>query len=544
MTPELLEDLLRELPVPDSADGRERAVAAARARIEARPASERSARRPWRRALRIACVTALLAGALLTPPGRAASGWVGELVGIGEVGGRPTQEHRGFDEAGEAIVINNGTAPDGSRYEWVAYPCKVDLRDEGLPTRFEGFGLSFEWPGVKGHQGSGNCEEGGGLDSERPFAAFGVHIVPSQFKGVPEPDLVVSGATGPRVHGVRVFYTDASGARHELDVDFERMDSRLRAVVTDGAAVGGSYAAFVPGEWAARDEVESRLDLRALQGTGELKLGPIARRERRQAARARDRCAPKEPDLTRLDPDDPAAQARAFAPYDACLDELMPPSPIEVVAYDERGRELARQAEPLMIPAPAGALKVGRPAQRPTDPDAAGQPVVLATGRAPDGARYEFFVERFARAGGGVYGRCLSFWWPDPGAPGSGHCGPELPPSTAFGRRHPERVAAKPFGVLHPGGPVTKHLMLSGFAHLGVSRVRVLYADERGVRDAPVELTRVDGELRRRIAASRPFGFFVSFLPRAALSGPIEVVAYDDAGRELSRVRHRDPLLD
>jgi hypothetical protein len=533
MTPELLEDQLRELPVPDSVDGRERAVAAARARIEARPASARSPRRA-RRALGIAFATALLAGALLTPPGRAASGWVGELVGIGEVGGRPSQEHRGFDEAGEAIVINNGTAPDGSRYEWVAYPCKVDLRDEGLPTRFEGFGLSFEWPGVKGHEGGGSCEEGGGLDSQRPFAAFGVHIVPSQFKGVAEPDLVVSGATGPRVHGVRVFYTDASGGRHELDVDFEPMDSKLREVVSDGAAVGGSYVAFVPGDWAARDEVETRLDLRALQGTGELKLGPIARRERRQAAEARDRCAPKEPDV---------AQPEASAPYRACLDELMPPSPVEVIAYDEHGRELARQAEPLIIPAPASGPNFGRPAGRPSHPDAAGKPVVLATGHAPDGARYEFFVERFAGAGGQVYGRCLSFWWPGV-ALGSGYCGPELPPSTAFGRRHPERVAAKPFGFLHEGGPVTKHLMLSGFARPGVSTVRVIYTDDRGAHAAPVELTRVDGELRERIAASQPFGFFVSFVPRAALRGPIEVVAYDDAGRELSRVRHRDPLLD
>ena len=88
---------------------------------------------------------------------------------------------------------------------------------------------------------------------------------------------------------------------------------------------------------------------------------------------------------------------------------------------------------------------------------------------------------------------------------------------------------------------MTKYLMLSGFARPGVSRIRVIYTDDRGSHDAPVELTRVDGELRERIAASRPFGYFVAFVPRAA---PIEVAAYDAAGRELSRVRHRDPLLD
>jgi hypothetical protein len=57
-----------------------------------------------------------------------------------------------------------------------------------------------------------------------------------------------------------------------------------------------------------------------------------------------------------------------------------------------------------------------------------------------------------------------------------------------------------------------------------------------------VELTRVDGELQEQLAATEPFGYFVAFLPRAA--GPIDVLAYDDAGRELSRVRHSDPMLD
>ncbi len=53
-------------------------------------------------------------------------------------------------------------APDGSRYEWVVYDCKVDLSEQGLGASFEGFGLALEWPGAKGREGGGGCEEAEG----------------------------------------------------------------------------------------------------------------------------------------------------------------------------------------------------------------------------------------------------------------------------------------------------------------------------------------------------------------------------------------------
>jgi hypothetical protein len=74
---------LAELPVPPSADARERTVAAARA---ATPA----AARPRRRRALLAGAVCVLGLSFLTPPGQAAIEKVGELVGIGDVGDEPT----------------------------------------------------------------------------------------------------------------------------------------------------------------------------------------------------------------------------------------------------------------------------------------------------------------------------------------------------------------------------------------------------------------------------------------------------------------------
>ena len=123
--PRPAERRLRELPVPDSRAGLAQSVAEARAEIAARPEPP-SRERAWpRRALALAAVALALVVALLSPPGRAASAWVGELVGIGDVGGRPTLEPGRFRTPGTGVVVADGSAPDGSRYEWVAYRCKA-----------------------------------------------------------------------------------------------------------------------------------------------------------------------------------------------------------------------------------------------------------------------------------------------------------------------------------------------------------------------------------------------------------------------------------
>jgi hypothetical protein len=387
-----------------------------------------------------------------------------------------------------------------------------------------------------------------------------VHILPSQFKGVAEPDLVISGAVGPTVHRVRIVYTDGSGEEQDLPVDFARVTGKLRRLTGRREALG-TFTAFLPGAQAARDELAARLDLRALADTGKLRLGPIGRRERRQARRAFRTCAPKEPDLATLpDPADQKALKRAYRPHERCMTKHLPPGPIEYIAYDERGNVIERMREPLIaatIAPPRTEELAGREQpgdkrwRRPVDPQA-GRAVVFASGRAPEGALSEFYAQRFKRSSG-ARGGCVHRWWPfvrdtTLGAPG--YCGPGgLPPATAFGRRSPERVAAKPYGFLEEAFPATRHWITHGYARANVARVRVVYRNRAGRwRDAPARFTRIDGTLLRRLGETRPFGFFVAFVPasvdRCGDGIPercmtLRVIAYGEDGSELGRVTHR-----
>ena len=541
MTPDLLERRLRELPVPDSRTGLAQSVAEARAEIAARPEPAPRERAWPRRALALAAVALALVVALLSPPGRAASAWVGELVGIGDVGGEPTLEPGGFRTPGTGVVVANGSAPDGSRYEWVAYRCKVD--DQDLGAGFRGVGLSLDWPGVKGREAGGHCEEGAGDEGRGVFRSFGVHILPSQFRGFDRPDLVISGSTGPAVHRVSVVYVEPDGRERELDVDFARVEGKLRRLASRSVPLG-TFVAFLPGEIAARDEVEARLDLRAMESTGKLEVGPIARRELAQAAQARTACESEYPDnaalaeLARLPLRSAAdgrrrgeAFKRVFAPHSQCLLSQMPRGPFEYVAYDAEGRVLDRFREPLILPATAPREPAGRePAgevRLPYPPvPGAGRPVVLVSGRAPDGALFELYTQEMD---GDV---CINLFWPyvfEEGA--SGACGPGLPPPGAFGRRHPERVAARGYGFLNDAAAATRHSVMTGFARANVARVEVTYEDSDGRRhEAPVTLGHSD----------EGFGMWVTFGPRSAGRRPwLEVVAYDGQGRELSRERQR-----
>jgi hypothetical protein len=444
MSPDALRERLREIPAPQAVQARERAVAEARAEIEARVQAERPARTGWvreRPLLGLAAAVLLVLVVLLTPPGRAASAWVGDLVGIGDVGGPPSQKKQGnFIKPGTAVVINNGTAPDGSRYEWVAYRCVGNLAAEGTGPDFGGIGSSLQWPGVKGQEGGGFCEELEGRPRRPVFSSHGVHILPSQFKGVEQPDLVISGTTGPRVHRIRVIYRAPDGTERDLPVDFARAQGKLRKLASQPEPLG-TFTAFLPGGVAARDEVESRLDLRALMGTGKLKLGPIGRREREQAQAAFEKCKPLEPDPADY-PLNPSPKVRkeierAFRPAKACYDRHLPRGPFEYVAYDKDGRVLDRMDEPLvtaLVRPPQSIEAEGREEagdrRRALPTPKASTTARLATGRSPDGALYELHNERSDYD-------CLWVWWPYAPGAGWGTCGDGLPPSNALGRATP-----------------------------------------------------------------------------------------------------------
>jgi hypothetical protein len=529
MTPDLLKERLGHIPIPSAAQARERAVAEARAEVAGRAPGAAPGRDRRPRLLSLAAAALLVIVVLLTPPGRAASAWVGDLVGIGDVGGPPTQEKRGgFADAGSAVVIDNGVAPDGTRYEWVAYKCSVDPED-GVGAGFKGIGASLDWPGVKGYEGGGSCEELQGRPHGRVFSQFGVHVLPSQMKGVEEPDLVISGVTGPNVHRVSVIYTDGEGEEHELPVNFTGVEGKLRELASQPEPLG-TFMAFLPGETAARDEVVSRLDLRALYGTGKLKLGPIGRQELEEARKAFEACP---------------AEAQGPSPADDCLAGRLPPGPFEYVAYDEDGHVLGRMTEPLTAASvrpvstiePEGREEPGDERTRRIRETGSSASVVLMTGRSPDGALFETYLEE------SDYGTGIGIFWPyAPIAGGGGGSGGGLPPSTAFGRRHPERVFAKPYGFLNDASEATSYRVISGFARTSVERVEVLYQDSGGGRhQASVKLAQATTSTLEKFKSSKPFGYWIAFVPRSAGHRPLDVIAYGAGGDRLSTFTLQDP---
>ena len=182
--------------------------------------------------------------------------------------------------------------------------------------------------------------------------------------------------------------------------------------------------------------------------------------------------------------------------------------------------------------------------------------VVVAAGRAPDGVRYEFVLERFGEsprsappyeAHGPIH--CLNIEWPD--APGGQiepiyGCFPELPP------------AAVAKAVVKPGGTIfdparTSHVQINGLARSDVRDIRILYKDEQGAkRDARVDLARVSAAPSERTGADRSFGVFIAFLPPAWLGYgarydfrhcPLEEQPYDPQAIEVIAYNHQGQII-
>jgi len=182
--------------------------------------------------------------------------------------------------------------------------------------------------------------------------------------------------------------------------------------------------------------------------------------------------------------------------------------------------------------------------------------VVVASGRAPDGARYELVSDSIAEPGRsdppaeGVR-HCLNIEWPDARvgqiSPQLG-CYPRLPPAVVD-----ESLVKWQGAMFDP--TYTSHVQIAGVARSDVSDVRILYKDDHGTRrDAPVDFARVSDPVRERVGAVGPFGVFIGFLPQAWLGygalydsrhcppqrhpydpAAIEVIAYNGQGDVIAR---------
>jgi hypothetical protein len=208
---------------------------------------------------------------------------------------------------------------------------------------------------------------------------------------------------------------------------------------------------------------------------------------------------------------------------------------------------LAKPGDPPTVdgPRPRGSLK-----QEPISS------MVLASGRAPGGVRYEFVLERFPEPAKSVpaaedFRYCLNIEWPDAR---SGQINPQFGCYRAFPPAVVDRAIVKRGGAIFDPS-YTSHVQIAGLARSDVSDVRILYKDEHGAkREARVDFARVTGPPLERAGANGPVGVFIGFLPPAWLGyganydprpcppeelaydpDAIEVIAYDHQGQAIAR---------
>lgn len=272
-----LGELLNAVEVPGSAVAREATIASARALLATDPAPtadgaeepSEGTRGRRRRSFVLAGVAALLGVTLLTPPGQAALSGAANL--IGEIGGTPTpKDDRGLSstvppgQPGSPVVVDNGEAPDGSRYEWVAFRRTERLRlgvAPRLKTRtMETFCVTFGWADVPRRKSTGGCTSLGGW-SPGVIHMSGRLIRPAADSG--QRDYMVVGDVDPRVGRVRMVYRRPGGERYEMPVDLGRVDGELLRRVR-GDKPFTVFTAFVPGDLVAADRLDERYRMMGL----------------------------------------------------------------------------------------------------------------------------------------------------------------------------------------------------------------------------------------------------------------------------------------
>lgn len=210
------------------------------------------------RGLAVAVLAAVLGIALVTPPGRAALDGAADL--IGQIGGTPTpKDDRGLEstvppgEPGSPVVVDKGQAPDGSRYEWVAYR----RHERGLGQTFC---VTFGWADAPRRVGTGGCAS---IGSWSPgVVGLGGRLIRPPGAGGPR-HYMLRGGVDHRVGRVRMIYRRPGGVRHELPVDVGRVEGKLlrRAGGQDPFTV---LTAFIPSELVRADRLDERYKLMSL----------------------------------------------------------------------------------------------------------------------------------------------------------------------------------------------------------------------------------------------------------------------------------------
>jgi hypothetical protein len=272
---ERLAELFRNaaLPQPDGAAAR--ACAAAVAQAEDR----------WRTGRRIHR-SAALAGALLTPPGRAVADWVADVVGIGD---SPTLEQEG-SVPGSAVVIDGGTLSDGTAYELVAKLVTPELLP-GLSARAGGtseaevqefrFGaelicFTVDWPGITAKGAGGNCTRADGSTSpgESAFQTPGLFRPPYRTDfawedSEPNVSSILFGILNdPAIDRVEVVRRDQAGPTSQIPAKVITLSGALLERVGGTGPVRVFESLLDPGDMAAVRDGSATIEAVALDDQG------------------------------------------------------------------------------------------------------------------------------------------------------------------------------------------------------------------------------------------------------------------------------------
>ena len=272
-----LSDLSRQAPTDVPAE----LLADVRASAAGLRASRRRTLR--NRALVAVLAVVVLTGASLTPPGRAATGWIGRLAGIGE---EPSLPQVGSVQ-GEAVVLESGELPDGTPYEVVAKrttaesfieaaadsPAQADeMRENGFGEIPDSLCFQIDWPGVQTQGQGGACTTNVDIDrtAGRPFDGA-VVAKPPGARNSDGPGIFIGGIGRADLADVRIVQIDRDGNEIELPsktltVDAESLEPvagenpvSLFFAVLEGSVVEAGNARQAQVSAVAYDEAGERL---------------------------------------------------------------------------------------------------------------------------------------------------------------------------------------------------------------------------------------------------------------------------------------------
>jgi hypothetical protein len=207
-------------------------------------------RRSRRRALGLAFAAGLVAVSLMSAPGRAATGLVGEWLGLAEPGDPATVDvprPRGplQTEPGSAIVVAAGRAPEGVRYEFVL----ENFGERAQPDPSGDFRrcLNLEWPDLR----TGQISPQFGCWLTFPPPEIDEAVVRRgglMFDNATTSHIQIAGLARADVGDVRILYKDEQGAKRDAPVDFTIVSGAV-AERTGADGPVGVFIGFLPPAW-------------------------------------------------------------------------------------------------------------------------------------------------------------------------------------------------------------------------------------------------------------------------------------------------------